>query len=204
MQSNWAAELSPLLPDGPILELCAGAGHIGLLAAALTRRRIVQVDADPNAAVFACDNARAAGISRAHEFRVARLDAAVARGERFPLILADPPYIPTSDVAAFPEDPLLAIDGGEDGLELTRACLDVIAAHLTPGGAALLQVRGPSQADDVARTMQPGGGKLLVSDTRVVDSERAVMKLQRVTERAENGYLSPAFRREGLAALEGQ
>ena len=201
MQSNWAAELSPLLPDGPILELCAGAGHIGLLAAALTRRRLVQVDADPTAAVFACDNARSAGIADTHEFRVARLDEALARDERFPLILADPPYIPTRHVAAFPEDPVLAIDGGDDGLEVIDACLDVIAAHLTAGGAALLQVRGPAQADGVAQRLLPPGA-LRVSDTRVVDSERAVMKLQRVIERAENGYLTPAFRREGYA-LEG-
>jgi multidrug efflux pump subunit AcrA (membrane-fusion protein) len=43
-------------------------------------------------------------------------------------------------------DPVTAIDGGPDGLDLVRACLAVTDGHLAPGGSALLQV-GPDQAD---------------------------------------------------------
>jgi hypothetical protein len=43
-QCIWAAELSDGLGGGPILELCAGAGHIGLVGAMMTDRDLVQVE----------------------------------------------------------------------------------------------------------------------------------------------------------------
>ena len=39
-QSDWAAELMVTAPGGPVLELCSGAGHIGLLAVAASGRRL--------------------------------------------------------------------------------------------------------------------------------------------------------------------
>ncbi|HVV36313.1 MAG TPA: methyltransferase [Acidimicrobiales bacterium] len=167
LQSRWAAELSPELPDGPILELCAGAGHIGLAAAVLTGRPLVQVECDPTAAAFATRNARAAGV-RNHEMRVTTIDAATFVGETFPLILADPPYLPTADVERFPDDPRRAIDGGRDGLTYVRTCIAIAALHLAAPGALLLQLRGPAQANSVgARTI------------RAHDDERAVALLTR-------------------------
>ncbi|MGA8992804.1 MAG: methyltransferase, partial [Nocardioidaceae bacterium] len=44
-QSAWAAELAATVPAGPALELCSGAGHIGLAFAATSGRRLVMVDA---------------------------------------------------------------------------------------------------------------------------------------------------------------
>ena len=48
-QSMWAAELLTGAPEGPVLELCAGAGQIGLLTIALAPCRLVCVDLDPAA-----------------------------------------------------------------------------------------------------------------------------------------------------------
>ena len=172
LQSDWAAELSPLLPEGAILELCAGAGQIGLLAAVLTGRALVQVDVDPAAGEFARANARRAGVTD-YEMRVAPLDAALHEHERFPLILADPPYVRSAEVAAFPEDPVRAIDGGEDGLTLIENCVRVAEAHLCDRGVALLQVRGAAQANQLPNRA------LRVSEIRAVDEERAVVKLNR-------------------------
>lgn len=178
LQSSWAAEESLRLPPGPILELCAGAGHIGLLAAVLTGRRpLIQVDLDPNAAAFARQNAMAAGVTEL-DFRIASLETALGADERFPLMLADPPYIPSHQIDVFPDDPVSAIDGGHDGLALIDACLALAGAHLVDDGVLLLQVRGPSQAEEVS---QRGGlNGLCVAETRVVDNDRAVTKLHRV------------------------
>lgn len=167
MQSEWAAELSPTLPDGPILELCAGAGHIGLVAALSTARKLVQVECDPIAAAFATRNADRAGLG-GYEVRVTPLDASVFPGESFPLIIADPPYVPTHDVGAFPDDPNDAIDGGADGLKFIRQCIGVAAAHLAPSGALLLQVRGRAQAE-----------QLCAREVRVHDEDRAVALITR-------------------------
>ena len=62
-QSAWAAELIEQAPEGDVLELCTGAGHIGLLAIAGSDRRLVAVDASPTAAEHAADNAAAAGLA---------------------------------------------------------------------------------------------------------------------------------------------
>jgi methylase of polypeptide subunit release factors len=178
MQSLWAAELAAQATTGPILELCAGAGQIGLAAAALTGRALVQVEADPVAAGYARTNAAAAGRDSQVEVRNARIQTGVAAGERFSIILADPPYLLTADVARWPNDPVSAIDGGTDGLDLTRVCLQVAAAHLTPGGAMLLQVAGEPQARAVVAVLEQSASLGLTHlETRHHDHDRAVMLL---------------------------
>ncbi len=146
-QSEWAAELAADAPDGPLLELCTGAGHIGLAAALLTGRRAVLVDADEAACEFALRNAVAAGIADRVEVRHGPMDAVLNTDELFAVVLADPPYIPSSETAVFPEDPLRAIDGGDDGLDLARLCLEVAAGHVLPGGPVVLQLRDAGQAE---------------------------------------------------------
>jgi methylase of polypeptide subunit release factors len=176
MQSRWAAELAAQAADGPILELCSGAGQIGLTAALLTRRALVQVEADPVAADYARRNAADAGLAHRVEVRTGRFETALRAAEQFPIILADPPYLPSADVARWPEDPMSAIDGGPDGLDLVRLCLQLTLDHLTVGGALLLQVAGESQARAVtawlATRAQPG---LIHRETRTHDLDRAVM-----------------------------
>jgi release factor glutamine methyltransferase len=147
-QSRWAAELIRTAPPGPVLELCAGAGHIGLLAVTLAPRPLVCVDLDPVACDFLRRNAALAGVSV--DVREGSMDAVLGEDEEFAVIVADPPWVRTADVSRFPEDPVTAIDGGEDGLDLARSCLGVIDRQLMPGGSALLQVGPLDQAKRVA------------------------------------------------------
>src|SRR4051812_586441 len=175
-QSEWAAELAVDAPAGALLELCAGAGQIGLAAAQLGGRPLVQVEADPVAAGYAAGNAVRAGLAGRTEIRCTRLETAIGPDERFPIVLADPPYLRSADVTRWPADPPTAIDGGPDGLAVVRACLDVAARCLPAGGALLLQVAGPLQADDVADL---AGGTFRPEALRVTDAERAVQLLRR-------------------------
>ena len=146
-QSRWAADLIRMAPPGPVLELCAGAGHIGLLAVRLAPRRLVCVDADPVACGFLRRNAAMAGIRV--DVREGPMDDALDDDERFAVVIADPPWVPTEEVAGYPEDPVTAIDGGTDGLDLVRGCLDVLDRHLAVAGSALLQVGPGDQVDRV-------------------------------------------------------
>jgi methylase of polypeptide subunit release factors len=161
-QSAWAAEILATLPDGPVLELCAGAGQIGLLAVLGTRRLLVCVDADENACAYARDNAAAAGMADRVDVRHARLEDAIGPDETFPLVIADPPWVPRSGTSRFPEDPLSAIDGGEDGLDVARACVDVIRRHLAPGGSAILQLGTEAQAERLGHEEVADAGLHLV------------------------------------------
>ncbi len=101
-QSDWAADLMTTAPGGTVLELCAGAGHIGLLAVAASGRRLLCVDANPVACDYARANAVAAGMAERVEVREGRLEEALAPEETFPVIIADPPWVPREQTRATP------------------------------------------------------------------------------------------------------
>jgi release factor glutamine methyltransferase len=147
-QSEWAARLIRTAPPGPVLELCAGAGHIGLLAAKLAPRTLVCVDACHVACSYLRRNAARAGLRV--DVREGRMDEVLEADEQFAVIIADPPWVRTDEVDTFPDDPVTAIDGGTDGLELARGCVEVFADHLVVAGSGLLQV-GPGQGPLVER-----------------------------------------------------
>lgn len=172
-QASWASAISSRLPAGPLLELCSGVGHIGLLAARLTGRHAVLVDSNLAACELAEENTRRAGLAERVEVRHGTVEGALAPDERFPLVLVDPPYIPTQQTGLFPEDPLSAIDGGPDGLDLVRVCLAVAARHLAPGGAAILQLRDTEQAQQVAAACPT----LSVDEVRAVPQQGALVRL---------------------------
>ncbi len=153
-QSHWAAALSPHCPDSPILELFCGAGQIGLLAADLTGRPLVQVDQDPVAAAYARRNAEAAGVTS--DVRVGSVTDTLDPEELFGLVVIDPPWVATAVVGQFPDDPVLAIDGGPDGSDQLLQGLAVALRHLHPEGHAVVQVGDTGQAE-LVRTHLSGG-----------------------------------------------
>ncbi|MFC7496086.1 MULTISPECIES: methyltransferase [unclassified Nocardioides] len=146
-QSEWAAEVIRTAPAGPVLELCAGAGHIGLLAVVGSERPLVCVDVDPVACEYARSNAAAAGLADRVEVRQGPMDEVLRDDERFPVVIADPPWVRRAEVGRYPEDPLRAIDGGDDGLDVARTCIAVARRHLLPGGSVVLQLGTADQVD---------------------------------------------------------
>jgi release factor glutamine methyltransferase len=178
-QSRWAADLARSAAPGPILELCAGAGQIGLAAAVLAERDLCQVELDPVAAAYAVENAARAGRTDRVEVRTARLENALHSGESFSLMLADPPYLCSAEVPEWPADPATAIDGGDDGLAVTRRVLTVARDHLIGGGHLLLQVAGSAQAADVL-SLPCCAAYFASGDVRCVDDRRAILHLVRV------------------------
>ena len=172
LQAEWARELLEDAPPGPVLELCCGAGQIGLLAVHGTGRRLVCVDVDPVACGYAAANARAAGRGDLVEVREVAVDG-LSPDEVFPVVVADPPWVRTDQVGCFPEDPLRAIDGGDDGLRVARECLAAIDRHLHADGSALLQLGAldearalrdelPSSLELVDLRAEPGCGLVLL------------------------------------------
>jgi methylase of polypeptide subunit release factors len=154
LQSDWARELLPTLPAGDVLELCAGVGHIGLRAVLGSDRRLLMVDMNEVACRYAGLNAQHARLSRQVDIRCGAMERCLDAEERFALVIADPPWVPSSSCDQHPGDPLHAIDGGADGLDLVRSALRATAAHLLPWGAALLQVAGIDQVRAVEREVE--------------------------------------------------
>jgi len=153
-QSRWAAELLQRGPPGPVLELCAGVGHIGLALAAASDHDLVLVDADRHACDHARWNAEQAGLAARVTVRHGLMQEMLAPTERFAMVLADPPWVPSAEVTRFPADPHRAIDGGPDGLDLARLCVAVIGRHLADGGASVLQLGDATQAEEMRRHLQ--------------------------------------------------
>lgn len=174
-QSYWASEAAARAPQGPILELHCGAGHIGLVAAHLAGRALVQIDREVVACELARLNADQAGLGERVEVRVATLPRGLIDDERFPIILADPPYVPSAELRHHPQDPVGSIDGGSDGLDGVRECIGVAARHLDARGLFILQLRTLEQA----RATEAIASGLEVIGTRCIDGAGVLLGLQR-------------------------
>ena len=177
-QAEWAATLADDLPAGPVLELCCGAGHIGLVTALLTGRDAVLVDVGDSAVRFADANAaQVRTVGSRVEVRHGDMRRVLGPDEAFPLVVADPPYIPSAFTGRFPDDPVQAIDGGDDGLLPAQVCLEVASRHLVCGGALVLQLRD----DEQAAALVPAAARLglVAPDVRVVGDHGALLALRR-------------------------
>ncbi|MDQ6798302.1 MAG: class I SAM-dependent methyltransferase [Actinomycetota bacterium] len=175
-QSEWAAELAA--GAEPLLEIGCGAGHIGLAAAALSGSRLVQVDRDPAACRWAAVNAADNGCDDLAQQRLGAAGDALADGERFPVVIADPPYVPSAEVHLYPEDPLAAIDGGPDGLDGVCDFLAAVEDHLEVRGSVILQVRGIAQVEQLrAWLAQLASPALKVAEARSYGETRALVRL---------------------------
>jgi methylase of polypeptide subunit release factors len=139
-QSAWASALLDSAPEGPVLELCAGVGHIGLLAMVGQSRPLVLIDSSQVACDHAAVNQQHAGLAGPVEIRCGRMEDLIGDDERFALIIADPPWVRSAGTDAHADDPVHAIDGGEDGLDLVRTCVELIGHHLDDDGSAVLQI----------------------------------------------------------------
>lgn len=172
-QSRWAAELADSAPSGRILELYCGAGHVGLAAATLSDRDVLQIDVDEAACRCAVRNATASGVMV--DVRHEAIDASLDLGHDFPLVIAEPPYLP--DELDRYSDPPCALDG-DDGLEQIRACLAAGARHLMPGAPLLLQTHGLAHVAEVEREIGDLESSLMLEEVRAFGPDKSVALLR--------------------------
>lgn len=139
-------------PPRRILDLGTGTGC--LLLAALCEfpgAFGIGIDVVPAAAALAARNAAKLGLSHRAGFVCG--DWAEAATGRFELVLSNPPYIPTCDLARLTADvgrfePRLALDGGDDGLTAHRRIVAKLSGLLARGGIAVLE-GGEGQAERI-------------------------------------------------------
>ena len=152
-----------------VLDLGTGSGCLLLaLLSELPAAVGIGVDIAPGAVAAARGNAIRLGLSTRAEFVLG--DWAGPLAGEFDLVVANPPYIATSDIAGLPPavrnfDPWRALDGGADGLDAYRAIAAQLPRRLTPGGVFFGEV-GQGQAEQVAALLAAAG---LVVDEIVPD-----------------------------------
>ena len=135
--------------EADALDLCTGSGCVGLSLKSLAPlARVTLTDISKEALEVAKLNAGELGLDVT--LRCGDLFHAV-ENQRFDLIASNPPYIPHADLDSLqPEvkhEPMLALDGGTDGLEIYRRIAQDAPRYLKPGGELLLEVGiGEAQA----------------------------------------------------------
>lgn len=157
-----------------------GVGSGAILLAVLAERfgaRGVGTDISSEALAVARDNAASLDLDGRCTFL--RTDWAAGFGDdSFDLVVSNPPYIPTADIAGLdPEvrdhDPHLALDGGEDGLQAYRDLAPEVARILRPGGVFAVEI-GWDQGEAVKALFEQAG----FTDVKVVkdlaDRDRVV------------------------------
>jgi release factor glutamine methyltransferase len=151
---RWALAL-PSTP-APVLDLGTGSGAIAL---AFKRARPTADVVATDASAEALDVARANARRLALDIRFAHGDWwAAVPGQRFGLVLSNPPYIAAGDphLAALAHEPQAALTPGGDGLQALRAIIAGARAHLLPGAWLLLE-HGHDQAAAVQARLREAG-----------------------------------------------
>lgn len=145
-----------------IIDCCTGSGCIGItLALELQARQIpcqvLCTDISPAALELAQDNAQVLGAGHLVSFLQADLLGSLAHvPESWHLVCANPPYLTSQEVRTGPAmtwgEPLLALDGGPDGLAPYRSLVPQAHRLLVPGGRLFLEL-GATQAREVLHMM---------------------------------------------------
>ena len=153
-----------------LLEIGSGSGLLAL-EAARSGARVVATDLNPWALRHLRGRARAEGLPIA----TVRTDLAAGLG-RFDRILANPPYLPTEPGARDPDRwHNLALDGGPDGLEVTRRIVATLPEHLASGASAFVVFSTLQEAhalEEVRRAWTETRGAIEVVAGRALQGER--------------------------------
>jgi len=143
--------LRRIRPGARVLDIGTGSGALAVSIAKHAKAAdVTAVDISDTALAIAKENAKRNGA----DVRFVKSDCfAALQGERFELIVSNPPYIDREDMAQLmPEviqEPELALFGGEDGLDFYRRISREAGAYLEEGGCLLFEI-GYKQKDDVS------------------------------------------------------
>jgi len=154
-------------PPLRVVDVGTGAGTIAIgLAVALRRRHaseevdILATDISADALALALENA--VGQSVADRVTFAEADLFPAGAGPFDLVLANLPYIPSADVPGLPVaasfEPVVALDGGPDGMSIISRLLERLPDVLAADGLALLEIGSDQEATviNLAARLLPG------------------------------------------------
>lgn len=129
---------------GSVLDLCTGSGCIGIACAYAFPQALVDLsDISPAALDVAARNIERHQL----EGRVRALRADVydgLDGEQYDLIVSNPPYVSSAEMAQLPEEyrhePELGLEAGDDGMDVVARILAGAAGYLRPGGIMVVEV----------------------------------------------------------------
>ncbi len=142
-----------------ILDLGTGSGAIAVAIAKNCDAKVTAIDVSKVALSVAEQNAKKNDVRI--EFLHSNLFQDLKRKRKFDIIVSNPPYIPSSEIEKLDKnvrecDPLVALDGGEDGLDFYREIISKLGKRLNSGGYVFFEV-GKGQASEVKKLLKESG-----------------------------------------------
>lgn len=136
------------------VDVCTGSGCLAiLLAHRFPEAKVDAIELSPDAMAVAKFNVAAHHLPKRVKLHHSDVFDAVPP-VRYDLILSNPPYVPTRELCGLPEEfkrePVMALDGGSDGLDIIRKIFRQARARLQPHGIVVLEVGGLRAAMDQA------------------------------------------------------
>jgi ribosomal protein L3 glutamine methyltransferase len=127
-----------------VLDLCTGSGCLAILAATLfPNAEVDAVDLSPDALEVAKINVKQAGLEERVTLHRGDLFKPV-KGKKYDFIITNPPYVDAELMQDMPpeylHEPRMALEAGEDGLDIVRRILKEAPAHLTPEGRIICEI----------------------------------------------------------------
>ena len=150
VDENAKCKMQNAKSDTLVADLCTGSGCIGL--SLLTHGgadRVMLMDISEGALNMARKNACLHGVADRCDFVLGDIMSDMPK-KKYKMIVSNPPYIPTQDIEGLPEEvkkePHLALDGGNDGLDLIRFLIGDGLDYLDENGVMLIEF-GYDQGD---------------------------------------------------------
>ncbi len=127
-----------------ILDLCTGSGCIAVACAvAFPGARVDAADVSADALAVAARNVARHGVAGSVRLILSDLFLELS-GERYDLIIGNPPYVPTGQLSQLPpeyrHEPGLALDGDRDGLAIVARIIDTARGYLRENGVLIVEV----------------------------------------------------------------
>lgn len=179
-------DLSKSLAVSHIADVGTGSGILAICCAKhIPNSQVTALDISPAALEVAAANSKKHGVSDRIEFLQSDLMAGCKADAHFDLIVSNPPYISTAEMAALDgnvrnHEPHLALDGGAEGTEVIERLIPQAAQRLNPGGWLLIEV-SPHNAERVEALVSAAEGITLhdticdlASHPRVVQAQRDI------------------------------
>ena len=175
------AALNALPKDAPcrVLDLCTGSGCIAVsIAAERPQASVWAADLMPTALEVARANATTLGVDARVTFFEGDLFAPVPAGATFDVIVSNPPYVKSGEIAGLQKDvqkePRAALDGGPDGLRLLERVITGALPRLKPGGLLALEI-GEDQGNAVSELMTRSGYRDVKVEKDLARHDRLVL-----------------------------
>ena len=144
-----------------VLDLCTGSGCVAVtLAAERPNATVFATELSPAACEVARSNAAALKVGDRVRVLEGDLFGPLRQGSLFHIVVSNPPYVPSEEIAALAaevrREPRMALDGGRDGLEITRRLADQALRWLEPGGMLAVEI-SEGQGPEAMRLLQSAG-----------------------------------------------